>query len=85
MISFKLVSGFYHNLTYSSGEVVNLDFSKITESDIRWFEDSDNIKYILGETVDVIYNGKSRIDGSPMFLIDIDKESRDIMIRNLLK
>ena len=43
MISFKLVSGFYHNLTYSSGEVVNLDFSKITESDIRWFEDSDNI------------------------------------------
>ncbi len=87
MIPFKILSGFYHNITYSNGETVNLDFSKVNKSDIQWFSNDIpiNIEIILSEKIDVIYNGISIIDGSPIFMIDIDKELRDIMIKNILK
>jgi hypothetical protein len=92
-ISFKIISGHYHNLTYSDSESVTFSFKMLRESDIQFIvymgevseSDIKYREYLLESKKEfsATYNGKSRIDGSPIFITD-KSGYRDIIIDELL-
>ena len=91
----KIISGYYHNITYSNDESVKLDTSKLSISDIRVMlsinkydnDDNDKITLFLKTNTSIlgIYKGKSRVDNSPIFLIDLAIEIRESIIEEILK
>ena len=94
-VVFKITSGHYHNLTYSSGEVVTFSFKMLKESDIKFVismqemtEEELNLRRYLIESKNsftATYSSKSKVDGSPIFIVDIKNEIRDIKINELLR
>jgi len=93
-VGFKIISGHYHNLTYSSDEVVTFSFKMLKESDIKFVismqemtEEETNLRRYLIESKNsftATYSSKSKIDGSPIFIVDIKNEVRDGRINELL-
>jgi hypothetical protein len=92
-LAFKIVSGHYHNLTYSDSERVTFSFKMLKESDIQFIVPMGGVseadityrEYLLESKKEfsATYNGKSRIDGAPMFIIN-KNDARDIIIDELL-
>jgi len=93
-VAFKIISGYYHNLTYSSGEVVTFSFKMLKESDIKFIismqemtEEELNLRRYLIESKNsftATYSSNSKIDGYPIFIVDIRSEVRDAIINELL-
>jgi hypothetical protein len=92
--AFKIISGHYHNLTYTDNQEVVLSFNMLRESDIQFVVSMGGVsdkelkfrEYLLESKkgFSAKYTGKSRIDGSPMFISDIS-QVRGIIIDDLLK
>ena len=93
-VAFKIISGHYHNLTFSDSERVTFNFKMLKESDIKFVismqemtEEELNLRRYLIESKNsftATYSSKSKIDGSPIFIVDIRNEVRDGRINELL-
>lgn len=89
-IAFKIVSGFYKDITYVQGETVRiknilLEEINIVSSLIYITEASKNFKRMISSNIefDAIFTGLSRIDKCPMFKIDVNI-IRDSKINKIL-
>lgn len=93
-MTIKILTGHYYNLTYIIDEVVSFD-SKLKSNEVyviaQLEHDISTEEQILkslinkGKNISGKYTGKSRIDGSPIFIIDLKVIYREIAIDEILK
>ena len=88
----KITTGHYHNITYLIDEKILFDSNlKVTDIDfiggLEFKIDENKLKQLLiqGNTILGIYRGKSRVDNSPIFSIDLTVEIRESVINEILK
>lgn len=92
--AFKIISGYYHNLTYIEDQEVVFNFKMLRKSDIEFVVSMEGLskkeikfrEYLFESKgqFSAKYTSRSRIDGSPMFIVDIS-QVRNIIIDDLLK
>jgi hypothetical protein len=88
--AFKIISGYYHNITYIEDQEVVFNFKMLRKSDIEFVVSMGGLskkeikfrEYLKGQ-FSAKYTSRSRIDGSPMFIVDIS-QVRNIIIDELL-
>lgn len=95
MILFKIKSGYYYNLTYSTNDQIDFDPKLLLTSDIELIRDLEgkiNYKSMI-DIEDILINenkiqgyfvSNSRVDKCPVFKIDLEKEIRDNKIKNII-
>jgi hypothetical protein len=87
MVHFKIIEGYYKNITYNSNSVYSFDGTKIKRGNIRFISTDDNALFEnhLNSNIgfEAKYIGISRIDSCPMFSID-ENDLRNNRIDTLL-
>lgn len=98
MILFKIINGYYSNITFSENEEVIFDSSLIKDGDIIFLNQlENNSKEDLSESIKrfqevlntkITFNSKfiglSKLDNFSIFLLDIKQNYREIKINNII-
>lgn len=91
-INIKIISGYYHNLTYDNNSYYKVilnrsEFKVVVDMDINLDDNlrEEMLKSINNLEINMLFIGKSRIDDYPIFRFNTDQVIREIKIDNLLK
>lgn len=88
----KIISGEYYNLTFENDQYYTLSLSPNEYTFVASINEDINYKQRGNRLIDfgkielyARYVGKSRIDSSPIFAIDITSEIRKQTIKNMIE